>query len=172
MDITIRHAEKSDFEAITAIYAQPHAYGGTLQLPYPPESLWQQRLEQQPEGLYNLVALVDERVVGQLGLMTNARPRRKHVADFGMGVCRSVEGQGVGSALMNAMIDLCDNWLNILRIELDVYTDNERAIALYKKHGFVTEGEHPCSGFRDGRYVDVYTMARLRPEAKEKQANP
>ena len=172
MDITIRHAEKTDFEAIRAIYSQPHAYGGTLQLPYPPLSLWQQRLEQPAEGLYNLVAVVDERVVGQLGLTTTSRPRRKHVADFGMGVCRSVEGQGVGSALMKAMIDLCDNWLNILRIELDVYTDNKRAIMLYQKFGFVIEGEHPRSAYRDGRYVDVFSMARFRPDRSEDEDSP
>jgi RimJ/RimL family protein N-acetyltransferase len=36
---------------------------------------------------------------------------------------------------MRTMIDLCDNWLRVDRIELTVFADNEPAIAVYKKHG-------------------------------------
>ena len=34
-------------------------------------------------------------------------------------------GKGVANALLSAMIDLADNWLNLRRIELTVYCDNE-----------------------------------------------
>ena len=71
-------------------------------------------------------------------------------------------GKGVGSALMQAMIDLADKWLNLTCIELEVYTDNEPAIHLYKKFGFVTEGTHHQFAYRDGQFVDVYATARLR----------
>jgi RimJ/RimL family protein N-acetyltransferase len=46
--------------------------------------------------------------------------------------------------------------------ELEVYTDNEPAIQLYKKFGFTIEGTLAQFAFRDGQYVDSYTMARLR----------
>jgi putative acetyltransferase len=59
------------------------------------------------------------------------------------------------------MVDLADKWLNLSRIELEVYTDNEPAIHLYKKFGFVVEGTHTRFAFRDGQFVDVYAMARL-----------
>lgn len=72
------------------------------------------------------------------------------------------QGRGVGSALMAAVIDLADNWLNLSRLELEVYTDNEPAIALYKKFGFVTEGTHPNFAYRNGEYIGVYAMARLK----------
>ena len=39
------------------------------------------------------------------------------------------QGRGVGTALMEAALDLADNWLNLTRIELEVYTDNAAAIA-------------------------------------------
>jgi len=45
---------------------------------------------------------------------------------------------------------------------LEVYTDNEPAIRLYKKFGFVVEGTLKQFAFRDGQFVDVHTMARLR----------
>ncbi|WP_133154143.1 GNAT family N-acetyltransferase, partial [Vibrio sp. 10N.261.49.E11] len=51
--------------------------------------------------------------------------------------------------------------INIKRMELTVYTDNERAINLYKKFGFVIEGESAGFAFRNGEYVAVYHMARL-----------
>ncbi|HSN21075.1 MAG TPA: GNAT family N-acetyltransferase, partial [Usitatibacter sp.] len=78
---------------------------------------------------------------------------------LGMGVVRDWQGQGVGSRLMTALTDLADNWLNVFRIELAVYTDNERAISLCRKFGFETEGTHRCYALRGGAYVDAYAMA-------------
>jgi putative acetyltransferase len=74
------------------------------------------------------------------------------------------QGRGVGSALMAAAIDLAENWLNISRIELEVYPDNAPALALYEKFGFEREGILRDFAFRDGQYVDSILMARLRSE--------
>jgi L-phenylalanine/L-methionine N-acetyltransferase len=52
--------------------------------------------------------------------------------------------------------------LNLVRIELEVYTDNGPAIHLYKKFGFEIEGTHRMFAFRNGVYVDVYSMGRLK----------
>lgn len=68
---------------------------------------------------------------------------------------------------MNTMIDLCDNWLNISRIELTVFVDNAAAIALYKKFGFETEGTGKRFAFRDGQYVDIAYMARVTEPNKK-----
>jgi putative acetyltransferase len=59
-------------------------------------------------------------------------------------------------------MDLADNWLNLRRLELEVYTDNEPAIRLYERFGFEREGTLRQHAFRAGRYVDSYLMARLR----------
>lgn len=68
----------------------------------------------------------------------------------------------MGSRLLATAIELADNWLNIKRIELTVYVDNERAINLYRKFGFEVEGEAKAYAFRNGCFVDVYHMARIR----------
>jgi putative acetyltransferase len=81
-----------------------------------------------------------------------------------MAVHDDYHGRGVGTALMVACLDLADNWLNLHRVDLDVYVDNEPALRLYKKFGFVIEGRLVDYAFRDGAYVDVYMMARLRKE--------
>lgn len=165
MEILIRHAEPDDYDGIARIYQAPKAVWGTLQLPLAPIERWRKRLAEPPEGSYNLLACVEGEVVGQLGLHTapNA-PRRRHVGQIGMAVRDDWHGKGVGTALMQAVVDLADKWLNLRRLELEVYTDNEPAIRLYKKFGFVIEGTKVEYAFRDGRYVGAHMMARLRTE--------
>ncbi|MEK7786498.1 MAG: GNAT family N-acetyltransferase, partial [Chloroflexota bacterium] len=109
---------------------------------------------------------VENEVIGQLGLHTfpNA-PRRRHVGQIGMAVRDDWQGKGAGTALMQAAIDLAEKWLNLSRLELEVYTDNEPAIRLYKKLGFSIEGTLVHFAFRDGQYVDAYMMARLKMQS-------
>jgi putative acetyltransferase len=79
-----------------------------------------------------------------------------------MGVHDDFTGRGIGSALLAAIVDSADNWLDIKRLELTVYTDNDIAIGLYKKFGFEQEGILKAFGFRAGTYVDAYAMGRVR----------
>jgi putative acetyltransferase len=136
---------------------------GTMQLPLQSvEDVRKRFFSETREGLYHLVACVDEEVVGHLGLETFTRPRRRHVGYIGMAVRDDWQGRGVGTALMEAALDLADNWLNLTRVELTVYVDNAAGVALYKKFGFEIEGTHPRYAFRSGEYVDAYSMARLK----------
>ena len=163
MTIVVRRTEPGDYEAVRLVFSGPNAIRGTLQLPFPSAELWRKRLAEPGEGLFSLVACVDTEVIGQLGLHTFPQsPRRKHVGQLGMGVRDDWQGKGAGTALVQAAVDLADKWLNLERLELDVYTDNEPAVRLYKKFGFVIEGTLARFAFRDGRYADVYAMARLR----------
>ena len=163
MSIVIRHAEPSDFEAVQSIFEAPEAIAGTLQVPFPSAEAWRKLLSEQQPGGKMLLAMVDGRVVGQIGIHTVPRPRRAHVGNIGMAVHDEWHHQGVGSALLQAAISLADNWLHLLRLELTVYTDNEVAVRLYRKHGFVIEGTHRAFALRDGKYVDAYAMARIHP---------
>ncbi len=159
--ITIRHSAPTDAAAVADIFAQPRVISGTLQLPYPSLELGQTRLGSQPNKT-QLVACIDARVIGIISMFVSQNPRRKHVAEIGMAVHDDFHGQGVGSALMAAIVDMADNWLNIDRIELSVFTDNAAGIALYKKFGFEIEGTLRSYAFRNGSYADVYAMARLK----------
>ena len=159
--ILVRRAEPDDFEAVRAIYAMPRAQAETLQLPWPSRELWMARMQSRDPSAHLLVAEVDGKVAGQLGLYLNAHPRRRHVADIGMGVHDEHVGRGVGTALLQAALALADGWLQVQRIELQVYADNATAIALYRRHGFVEEGRHPRHAWREGEFVDAISMARL-----------
>lgn len=159
--ITIRHLEPADLPQVHALYAERQAFADTLQLPFQPVSHWATKLDSSHDGLFCLVAVRGDEVVGQLGLEVFRPLRRRHVATIGMGVKASARRSGVGSALLTAAIDACEKWMNVSRIEIEVYTDNRAAIALYEKHGFVVEGTCRNYAFRDGRYVDAHVMARV-----------
>lgn len=161
-DIRIRATEPADFEAISEIMNCPGVIGNTLQTPYQSVEWRRERYANLRPGTRSLVAEIDGRVVGNLGLTPEAPDRRKHVASIGMAVHDDFQGQGVGTALMEAMIELAERWMGITRIELTVFTDNATAIALYKKCGFEIEGRAPRYAFRNGEYVDAYFMARVK----------
>jgi len=165
MNIVVRRAEPEDCEAIWRTFQDESAYSGTLQTPFPSREAWRKRLAEMPEGDFMLVALVDGQIVGNAGLHSAGKsPRRAHAMHLGMAVREDFQGKGVGSALMRALTALADGWLNVFRIELTVYTDNERALALYGKFGFVIEGTHKSYALRAGRYVDSHSMARVKPK--------
>jgi L-phenylalanine/L-methionine N-acetyltransferase len=162
-EVSIRHAEPADAEALLRIFSSPRVIEGTLQLPLPSAEMWRKRISEMPESLYSLVACANGEVVGELGLETYPTLwRRRHVGQIGMAVRDDWQGRGVGTALMEAVLDLAENWLNLTRIELSVYTDNAAGVALYKKFGFEIEGTHRRYAFRNGEYADAYSMARIR----------
>ena len=163
-EIIIRRATPDDAEEYQRIFDSPRAQWGTFQVPFMSAEHRRKRLSEMDEGVFPLVAVADGEVIGQLTLHTNTRiMRRKHAGALGMAVRDDWHGRGVGTALMQACIDMADNWLNLHRLELDVYVDNEPAIHLYKKFGFVIEGRLVDYAYRAGEYVDAYLMGRLRP---------
>ena len=163
MNIEIRRVEPGDYKAVQQVHAQPNALRGTLQLPFPSEEMWKKRLEGSADEKYMLVACIEGEIVAMAGLDLFPKSlRRRHAGHIGLAVHDKWQSKGVGTALMKALIDVADNWLNISRLELTAFTDNERALRLYKKLGFEIEGTHRKFAFREGGYVDAYTMARVR----------
>ncbi|MEE3214760.1 MAG: GNAT family N-acetyltransferase [Pseudomonadota bacterium] len=167
MDVVVRRAEPEDAEGLRSLYERAPVFADTLQLPFPSTRLWKERLASFDEHFHFLVATLNDELVGSLGLEQCRSPRRRHVATFGMGVRDDVQGQGVGRALMASMLDLCDNWLAVTRIELTVYVDNARAVAPYQRFGFDIEGESRHFAFRNGTYVSAYSMARVNDQTAQ-----
>ena len=159
-DILIRAMESADLPDLTEAWNQPRAYAGTLQLPFTSLEARQQR-HAAHAGSTRLVAVIEDKVVGMI-FLSREENRRSHVGSIGMAVHDAYAGRGVGTALMAAVVDLADNWLNLKRLELSVYDDNASAIALYERFGFEREGLQRAYSWRGGAYADSLMMARLR----------
>jgi L-phenylalanine/L-methionine N-acetyltransferase len=166
--VTVRRSTVQDAAAMARMMGEPSVLGNLMQMPHTSEELWRARLTDNavPGKLdLPLVAEVNGEVVGSAGLHpVGPAARRRHAMMLGILVAPSAQGQGVGTALMAALCDYADNWLGILRMELDVYSDNLIAQSLYKKFGFELEGTHRAYAMRNGVYVDSLSMARFHPK--------
>ncbi|MCX6804374.1 MAG: GNAT family N-acetyltransferase [Candidatus Diapherotrites archaeon] len=90
------------------------------------------------EGTVSFVALKKEKVLGA-GRLSLGRGSRSHCAEFVIFVDENVRKLGVGSMLLEEIINAAKK-KNISRLELSVFEDNKPAIGLYEKFGFAREG--------------------------------
>ena len=160
--IVIRAMEPEDFSVFTEVWNQPRVIWGTLQLPFTSVQSRRKQFESLPANHTMLAAVIDGKVIGAAGLHPHEHRRRAHAAEIGMAVHDQYAGRGAGRALLAALIEQADKWLNYTRLELSVWADNSRAIALYESAGFEREGLFRRYAWRDGEYVDAIAMARLR----------
>lgn len=123
------------------------------------DSVEKYTLDSDPDN-HVFVAEMDGKVVGMAGLHTSKVLRKRHSAFLGIMVHTAYQGKGIGSKLIETLIDLADNWLKLVRVELTVFSDNENAASLYEKHGFVVEGIQKYAAVKDGEYADIIMMAR------------
>ena len=113
------------------------------------------------------VALIDHRVVGEGTIRRMSPTRLRHIAHIGLSVHPDSQQLGLGRALMNAMLDWArtvrDPKLpNLARIDLAVFADNTRAVALYRSLGFEVEGVRTrFIRYEDGRETDDLIMALM-----------
>jgi L-phenylalanine/L-methionine N-acetyltransferase len=160
-DIIIRPVCQQDAHALWQLARQEGVIETTLALP----SL---RLEQRAKSLTELTAndhyMVAEKagqVVGVAGLMVGTG-RLRHRGELFVYVATEQQGQGIGTRLLQSLLDLADNWLLLRRVELTVLTENEGARRLYERLGFVVEGCRKLSIISQGEIKDEWLMARYR----------
>jgi putative acetyltransferase len=162
--IVIRSAEPEDAAAIAALIGLPGVYEGLLQTPDAPNASRLEYHQKVEPHACRLVALADGEIIGTAGLhLSGTGLRRMHVRALGLGVAPGWQGRGVGRRLLARLLDWADNWGGVLRVELYVHADNDRALALYRSMGFVQEGRHKAFSLKNGQYVDSFSMARMHP---------
>lgn len=167
MDFIIRPVRISDAPGINLLRRMPGVLENTLGIPSERVARNEEYLRRLDSNAHQFVAAFttptgEEVIIGLCGLHVPANPRLRHSASIGLMVHADYQDQGVGTALMKAVLDIADNWLMLTRVELTVFVDNARAIHLYEKMGFVKEGRKVKAAIRGGEYADEYLMARLR----------
>lgn len=160
-DLIIRAARLEDADALNDIANLPGFRHGTLRMPYQSVETIKQRLGNHDPNRHFLVALKGDVLVGQ-GALFRRRGRESHSGFIILGIHDNFRRQGLGHALLTALIDIADNWIGLTRLDLTVNVDNEPAIKLYERHGFEHEGRQRAATLRDGKLVDSFMMARLR----------
>lgn len=111
-----------------------------------------------------------KRVLGSASIHLKTSHRFRHIAAIGIMVHADFHGKGIGRKLMNSLLDLADNWLNVVRLELSVSVNNDKAVNLYQSLGFKVEGTLKFAMFSYGKYEDLYLMARYHfPETPVNQ---
>jgi len=107
------------------------------------------------------VAEFQNEIIGWADIIPKQKEAVKHVGELGVGVIAEHRGKGIGKVLLQHVIE--HSWENGLkRIELEVYSSNLDAVALYEKLGFEHEGTKRNDTLIDGRYEDSLIMAQIR----------
>ena len=160
-DLIIRPILLQDAQALWMIARQEGVIETTMALP---SLRLEQRIKSISEWSENDHYMVAERageVVGVAGL-TVGSGRTRHSGSLFVYVARKQQGQGIGTRLVQSLLDLADNWLLLRRVELTVLTENEGARRLYERLGFVVEGCRKMSVISQGELKDEWLMARYR----------
>lgn len=157
----IRPVKVSDAEDINFMRRQTGVRENILSLASERVANSRAFIENLGDNIHMFVVEIEEKVVGVASLNVITNPRRNHTGEIGIMVNKDYQNRGIGRQLMEELIDLAKNWLMLKRVQLDVISDNERAISLYKSLGFKIEGEKIKAVKRNGSYENEYTMGLI-----------
>ncbi len=113
------------------------------------------------EGKLFIIALVGNKIVGNLSFASGHKIRSRHAGEFGITVMKAYWNNGVASEMIAYMIEWAKASNVIKKINLKVRTDNPRAINLYTKFNFKCEGVITRNFYIDGVFYDSLEMGLL-----------
>lgn len=109
-----------------------------------------------------LVAVLDAAIIATASVRADSSRRIGHIGEVGISVLQEYWGIGLGTMMLEELIHWAEAGGVIRRLELTVQCRNERAVSLYKKFGFATEGTLARGARSDGgEFLDVYLMSRM-----------
>jgi len=130
---------------------------GEFRLSEAEEAEFLRRFQASDNQIY-LLGQIGEEMVATLAFSGGSRRRGRHCGEFGMSVRKDHWGLGIGSLMLDALLDWAKHSGIVTKINLRVRTDNERAIRLYTSKGFTMEGTIHRAVFLDGQYFDHHCM--------------
>jgi len=162
-DYTVRLATVADAEAICRIYNQGiEDRLATLDTELrAPEERRQWLQSRGPRHPVVVVGNEGGEIIGWGSLnVFNPRKAYRFVADFSVYVERSYRGKGVGTILLERLIELGREH-GYHKLVLSAFPSNMGGMALYAKLGFRTVGVYKEQGLLDGQWVDTIIMEKL-----------
>jgi RimJ/RimL family protein N-acetyltransferase len=116
-----------------------------------------------PEITYAIETIDGDRHIGSVSLHRVGGPARHSELGIMVGD-KTYWNRGYGTDAILTMLRYAFEDLNLNRVWLQVHDDNARAIACYRKCGFMEEGRLRQDRFRNGEYADTIVMGVLREE--------
>lgn len=114
---------------------------------------------------YVIADLKDESYIGQADLFNLDYHNR--FAELGIVIGNTaLFNKGIGTEAVGLMMRVAFEHMNLHRVELNVYSDNHRAIRCYEKCGFHVDGILRQKHFKNGAYADITVMSLLEDEYK------
>jgi ribosomal protein S18 acetylase RimI-like enzyme len=109
----------------------------------------------------HVVAELDGSLVGWCDISPLPFEGMHHVGRLGMGVKRDFRGRGIGRRLLEAAL-LRGFGRRFERVELEVFSSNQKAVQLYESFGFLLEGKKRAARKLDGICDDLLIYAKLK----------
>ena len=128
-------------------------------IPVAQEMAWVERMRSAPNDMV-ITCYVDGKVVGNCQISCQIGIKASHRASIAIAVLRAYWGLGVGSAMMEALVDTARSWGKEI-LELEYIAGNDRARHLYEKFGFREISRRPnVFKCKNGSYQDVVYMQK------------
>ena len=114
------------------------------------------------ENQITLLALLNDEIAGLVNITADQRKRVRHIGDLFIVIGKKYWNNGLGSLLLEEVVEWAQASGILRRLQLTVQTRNQAAVHLYQKHGFVIEGRQERGAhIEEGEFIDVYLMGRL-----------
>jgi len=158
---TVRAANEDDAEAIKNV-VNSVASEKYYVVPEHSREDWDEAIREikNRKGLI-ITAQVDERTIGMAHLVRGKFEKNKHVGFLGISIVNEFRGMGIGTAMMNYIIEWARRQKGLEKISLTVFSTNEAAINLYRTFGFQIEGMSKKQYKIEGKYIDETIMGKF-----------
>ena len=152
-ECTLRNGATGDGKAVLDIFILTHeqtdflaSYADECTMTAEEEDEFLQK-QTDSKNAIEIVAEINGNIIGMAGIEAmGSKSKMRHRADFGISIDQAYWGLGIGKALTEACIE-CAREAGYEQLELQVVAENEKAISLYKKVGFIEYGRDP-RGFK------------------------
>jgi len=174
MEFTIEKAKPKDAQNVRKLWLQllkvyPNSFRTTFTEAKKTTVLTQKELISKTNLQKNSIMLLAEtkkEIIGMITCLGGNLIKTKHIGTIvGFGVLPEFTKSGVGTALMNKLVNWAKKESLIERLEVSLYSDNYKVLKLYKKLGFVQEGlQKKASKGKNKNYQDIINLSLFLPK--------
>ena len=163
MESVIRPAVPADLNAVAEIFTHYVCHTvNTFEEAPPSVAAWRRRLDDlTAQKLPFLVAELSGDVVGYAyAAPWRPKPAYRHTVENSIYLAPDRTGQGLGGALLEALLAACARTHLRQMIAVIADADSDASVALHRRYGFTDVGRLAAVGYKQDRWIDTLLMQR------------